>query len=78
MAQDVTIRYSNWLPSGFWLKEEVIADWIKQVEEVTEGRVVVETTPKVVGSVQGQYDVIRDGLADLSWIVAGYTPGASR
>ncbi|MFC4670824.1 TRAP transporter substrate-binding protein DctP [Seohaeicola nanhaiensis] len=75
MAQDVTIRYSNWLPSGFWLKEEVIADWIKQVEEVTEGRVVVETTPKVVGSVQGQYDVIRDGLADLSWIVAGYTPG---
>lgn len=75
MAQDVIIRYSNWLPNGFFLKEEVIANWIEQVEEVTEGRVVVKTTPKVVGSVQGQYDVIRDGLADLSWIVTGYTPG---
>ncbi|MWB78147.1 hypothetical protein GLS40_08940 [Pseudooceanicola sp. 216_PA32_1] len=75
MAQDVTIRYSNWLPNGFWLKEEVIANWIDQVAEVTDGRVVVETMPKVVGSVQGQYDVIRDGLADLSWIVTGYTPG---
>lgn len=74
-AQDVTIRYSNWLPPNFFLWDDVIHPWLNQIEEVTEGRVKVDIAPKVVGSVAAQYDVVRDGLADMSWMVAGYTPG---
>ncbi|MGV6871918.1 TRAP transporter substrate-binding protein [Pseudochelatococcus sp. B33] len=74
-AETVTIRYSNWLPQGFWLWEDVLAPWLKEIEQVTEGRVKVEVTPKVVGTAASQYDVIRDGLADLSWMTLGYTPG---
>ena len=75
MAQDVTIRYSNWLPPGFFLWEKAIHPYLQEIEKVTEGRVKVEVLPKVVGSVVGQYDVVSQGLADMSFIVLGYTPG---
>lgn len=73
-AKDVTLRYSNWLPAGFFLWEEVYKPYLEEIEKVTEGRVKVEILPKVVGSVSGQYDVVADGLADMSFMVLGYTP----
>lgn len=69
-----TLRYSNWLPAGHTVKRDVFDPWIKEVERVTNGRVKVEETPKVVGTVPGQFDVARDGLADIVLIVNGYTP----
>lgn len=74
-AEDVTLRYSNWLPAGFGVTEHVIKPWIADVERVTEGRVKVEILPKPVGTVLGQYDVVADGLADMSLIVPSYTAG---
>ena len=74
-AETITLKYSNWLPSGYSITEKVVKPWIADVERVTEGRVKVEFLPKAVGTVPGQYDVIADGLADLSLIVPGYTPG---
>jgi TRAP-type C4-dicarboxylate transport system substrate-binding protein len=74
-AQEVTLRYSNWLPPGFHLVDKLMKPWIAEVERVTEGRVKVEMTPKVVGTVAGQYDVLADGLADLSLWTPGYSPG---
>ena len=74
-ADTVTIRYSNWLPPSFFLWDDVIEPWLADIEKVTEGRVKVEVAPKVVGTVPAQYDVVHDGLADMSWMVAGYTPG---
>lgn len=35
----------------------------------------MEKTPKVVGTVASQYDVVADGLADMSLMVASYAPG---
>lgn len=74
-AEEVTVRYSNWLPQGLVFNKDVMTPWIADVERVTEGRVNIETTPKVVGSVAGQYDVVTDGLADLVFYLPGYTPG---
>lgn len=74
-AQDVTLRYSNWLPAGFGVTEHVIKPWIADVERVTEGRVKVEMLPMAVGTVLGQYDVVADGLADMSLIVPSYSAG---
>jgi len=74
-AQEVTLRYSNWLPPGFHLVDKLMKPWIAEVDRVTEGRVKVEMTPKVVGTVAGQYDVLADGLADLSLWTPGYSPG---
>jgi TRAP-type C4-dicarboxylate transport system substrate-binding protein len=74
-AQTVTIRYSSWLPTSHWLVGGSLVPYLQEIEKVTEGRVKIEILPKVVGTPATQFDVVRDGLADMSWIVAGYTPG---
>lgn len=74
-AQTVTIRYSSWLPATHWIVAGPIVPYLQEIEKVTEGRVKVEMLPKVVGSPATQFDVVRDGLADMSWFVGGYTPG---
>jgi TRAP-type C4-dicarboxylate transport system substrate-binding protein len=74
-AQTTVIRYSNWLPPGQAMRVNVIEPWIAEVEKVTQGRVKIVTEPKVVGTVPAQFDVARDGQADLVVFVNGYTPG---
>ncbi|MCV0394912.1 MAG: TRAP transporter substrate-binding protein [Rhizobiaceae bacterium] len=74
-AQDVTLRYSSWLPANHHVNQNAMYPWFEEIEEVTDGRVTVEILPKVVGTAASQFDVIRDGLADVSFIVTGYTPG---
>lgn len=74
-AQSVTLRYSSWLPDQHHVNQNAMYPWFAEIEKVTEGRVKVELLPKMVGTAVSQFDVIRDGLADVSFIVAGYTPG---
>lgn len=74
LAQTTTLKYSNWLPVGQAMRMEVIEPWIAEVEKVTAGRVKIDTLPKVVGTLPAQFDVARDGQADLVVFVPGYTP----
>lgn len=73
-AQTV-LKHSNWFPEGQVMRVKVIEPWIAEVAKVTNGRVRIETLPKVVGSVPGQFDVARDGQADIVVFSNGYTPG---
>jgi TRAP-type C4-dicarboxylate transport system substrate-binding protein len=73
-AQTV-LRYSNFIPPTHILRSQVFDPWIANVEKVTAGRVKIEMMPKVVGAVAGQYDVVRDGLADIAVVVPSYSPG---
>lgn len=77
-AQTVTLRYSNWLPGHHLLLTNVLKPWMEQVPKVTGGRVKVEMLPKVVGSVPTQFAVVRDGLADVAFVVHGYVAGQFR
>lgn len=72
---ETVLRYSIWLPPKHTLRTSVFEPWAEQVKKVTNGRVTVEFLPKVVGSVAGQLDVVKDGQADVSWIINGTTPG---
>ncbi|MGF7159274.1 TRAP-type C4-dicarboxylate transport system substrate-binding protein [Rhodoligotrophos appendicifer] len=74
-AAEVVINYSNWMPAAHLLHTEAIVPWTEEVAQVTEGRVKINILPKVVGSVPSQYDVVRDGLADMALFIPGYTPG---
>ena len=73
-AQTV-LRYSNYIPPTHILRAQVFDPWIANVEKVTAGRVKITMLPKVVGTVAGQYDVVKDGLADIAVVVPSYTPG---
>ena len=74
-AQTTVLRHSNWFPEGQVMRVNVIEPWIAEVAKVTNGRVHIDTLPKVVGSVSGQLDVARDGQADITVLSTGYTPG---
>lgn len=75
VAADVTLSYSPWLPEGYPLNNAVLRPWMAEVEKVTEGRVTFNWLPKAVGRAPEQFDVVRDGLADMSLVLPGYTPG---
>ena len=68
-AQTV-LKHSNWFPEGQVMRVKVIDPWKEEVAKVTNGRVRIETLPKVVGSVLGQFDVARLGrLAEDAGVV---------
>lgn len=71
---DTVLRVSNWLPPGHPLVTDIIEPWGKQVEEVTDGRVKVEVMKAPIGKPPAQYDLIRNGAADVAYGVHGYTP----
>lgn len=73
-AQTTVLKYSNWLPAGQAMRTQVIEPWIAEVARVTEGRVRIDTLPKVVGTLPAQFDVARDGQADIVVFIPGYTP----
>ncbi|QFU08761.1 C4-dicarboxylate-binding periplasmic protein precursor [Rhodobacteraceae bacterium THAF1] len=73
-AQETVLRYSSWFPESHSLNT-ALREWIGNVEEATEGRVTIEYLPATVGAVRDQFDVARDGLADITLILPGYTPG---
>ena len=74
-SAQVVLKHSNWFPEGQVMRVKVIEPWIAEVAKVTNGRVKIDTLPKVVGSVPGQFDVARDGQADIVVFSNGYTPG---
>jgi TRAP-type C4-dicarboxylate transport system substrate-binding protein len=74
-AAQTVLRYSNFIPPGHVLRTKVFDPWIADVEKATAGRVRIEVLPKVVGTVAGQHDVVRDGLADVAVVVPSYSPG---
>jgi len=74
VSAQTVLKYSNWLPPGQAMRVDVIEPWIAEVEKVTQGRVKIDTLPKVVGSLPAQFDVARDGQADLVVFIPGYTP----
>lgn len=74
-SAETVLKYSPWLPPGYVLNAPVLQPWSEEIARVTDGRVKVEWLPKAVGSAAAQFDVVRDGLADMSIILPGYTPG---
>ncbi len=69
-----TLNVSNWVPASHPVAQAMAA-WGQQVEKATAGRVKLQALPQAVASPQGHYNAIRDGLADVSFTVLGYTPG---
>ncbi|XWN32456.1 MAG: TRAP transporter substrate-binding protein [Devosia sp.] len=74
LAADTTLRVSNWLPPSHPIVADIVVPWGKAVEEATEGRVAVEVMAAPIGRPPAQYDLIRDGAADVGYGVHGYTP----
>ncbi|WP_286239513.1 TRAP transporter substrate-binding protein [Neptuniibacter halophilus] len=75
VAAETKLTLSSWLPPTHPVVTDMIVPWTQQVEEVTEGRVKVNILAKSLGHPKVHYDIARDGLADITYSVHGYTPG---
>ncbi|RFP75548.1 ABC transporter substrate-binding protein [Hydrogenophaga borbori] len=49
--------------------------WCDLLEKESAGRMKCNILPKSVAAAPGTFDAVRDGLADISYTVDGYTPG---
>jgi TRAP-type transport system periplasmic protein len=73
-SADVVLTASSWLPPSHLLSKAQ-ASWCDEVAKATSNRVRCNILPKSVAPPPGTFDAVRDGLADLSYSVHGYTPG---
>src|ERR1043166_7006795 len=68
-----TLTYSSWVPPTHHLTIWQ-ANWAAEVEKATGGRVKFQSLPKHPAAAPGTFDAVRDGLVDLSYVTASYTP----
>jgi TRAP-type C4-dicarboxylate transport system substrate-binding protein len=68
-----TLTYSSWVSPTHHLTLWQTG-WTKEVEKATNGRVKFQMLPKHPSAPPGTFDAVRDGLMDLSYVTASYTP----
>lgn len=73
-AEEVVLRYSNWVPATHPIITKVIEPLSRDLEEATEGRVTIEVLP-ALGLPPGHFDLVENEVADMAFSVHGYTPG---
>jgi TRAP-type transport system periplasmic protein len=69
-----TLTMSSWVPPSHPLTRDVLGGWAAQVEKATQGRVKFQMLPKHPSAPGGTFDAVRDGLVDVSYVTASYTP----
>jgi TRAP-type transport system periplasmic protein len=76
-AQEYTLRVHQFLPATGTVPADFIIPWAEKVTEESEGRLNVEvySSMSLGGTPPALYDQVRDGVVDIIWTVAGYTPG---
>ena len=72
-AQTV-LTVSSWL-SPTHVLSETQKEWCGELEKKTAGKAKCNILPRAVAAPPGTFDAVRNGLADLSYTVQGYTPG---
>jgi TRAP-type C4-dicarboxylate transport system substrate-binding protein len=73
MAQTV-LTLSSWVPPAHTLTLSQI-EWCGMLEQKAVGKIKCNVLPRAVSAPPGTFDAVRNGLADLSFTVHGYTPG---
>ncbi|WP_108483007.1 TRAP transporter substrate-binding protein [Oceaniglobus ichthyenteri] len=72
-AQDVSLRFSNWLPPTHPIVTNMVEPWAADVAKATEGRVTVQILP-ALGAPGAHFDLVSNGVADIAFGVHAYTP----
>jgi len=69
-----TLTMSSWVSPQHHLTSNVLQGWANEAEKATNGRVKFQMLPKHPSAPPGTFDAVRDGLVDLSFVTASYTP----
>lgn len=72
-AQTV-LTMSSWVGPNHPLTRDVLGGWAAAVEKATNGRVKMQMLAKHPVAPGGTFDGVRDGVMDVSYVTASYTP----
>lgn len=67
------LTYSTWVSPQHHISVWQ-ANWTAEVEKATGGRVKFQVLPKHPSAPPGSFDAVKDGLMDLTYVTASYTP----
>lgn len=75
--QTFTLRLHQMLPAQAVIPSQAITPWAQKVEAESNGRIKVQMfhSMQLGGTPPQLFDQARDGVADITWTVLGYTPG---
>lgn len=74
---DVTLTVHHFLSPKAPSPSKIITPWAEKIEKESNGRIKIEIFPTMTmgGKPNELYKQARDGVADIVWTLAGYTPG---
>jgi TRAP-type transport system periplasmic protein len=73
-AAQTVLTVSSWLPPTHGMSQAQ-KEWCDLLEKNTSGKMKCNILPRGVANPPGTFDAIKNGLADVSFTVHGYTPG---
>jgi len=73
-SAQTTLTMSSWVGPSHLLTKDILVVWAASVEKATNGRVKLQMLPKHPSAAPGTFDSVRDGLVDVSYVTASYTP----
>lgn len=74
VSAQTVLTVSSWLPPTH-TASKAQQEWCDLLEKNTTGKMKCNILPRGVSPAPGTYDAIKNGLADISYTVHGYTPG---
>ncbi len=73
-AAQTVLTLSSWVPPAHTLTTGQI-EWCEMLAQKAAGKIKCNALPRAVTAPPGTFDAVRNGLADISYTVDGYTPG---
>ena len=74
VSAQTVLTVSSWLPPTHTLSMAQ-KEWCDLLEKNTTGKMKCNILPRGVTAAPGTFDAVKNGLADVSYTVHGYTPG---
>jgi TRAP-type C4-dicarboxylate transport system substrate-binding protein len=69
-----TLTMSSWVSPAHHLTSVVLQGFGDEIEKASGGRIKFQMLPKHPAAAPGTFDAVRDGLVDVSYVTASYTP----
>ena len=73
-SAQTNLTMSSWVGPNHLLTRDILVVWAASVETATNGRVKLQMLLKHPSAAPGTFDSVRDGLVDVSYVTASYTP----
>jgi len=73
--KNIELKISHWVPASHPLQKS-LEDWGAAVQKASGGTITYKVFPaQQLGKAKDHYDMARDGIADVTYVNPGYTPG---